>query len=100
MIHAPLHTATEYCTLRKVSYAARQACNIPDDKGGHVRMRNLWRYTLRNMLRHRVRSILTIFGISLSVFIVTYLASIFDSRRQLTAGTSETTLIVHEKDVY
>ena len=63
-------------------------------------MLRFWRYVLRTMARHRVRTALTVVGVAVAVFIVTYLYAIYDSRSQLVARASQTVLVVHEKDVY
>ena len=63
-------------------------------------MLKFWRYVGRNMARHRVRTALTVVGVAVAAFIVTYLATIYDSRAQLVARASQTMLVIHEKDVY
>jgi len=59
-----------------------------------------WRYILRSMARHRVRTVLTMMGVAVAAFIVSYLAAIFDSRSQLVSRASQTTVVVHQKDAY
>ena len=60
----------------------------------------MWRYILRNLARHRVRTILTIVGVAVAGFIVSYLVAIADSRSRLVAQASQTTVVVHQKDAY
>ena len=63
-------------------------------------MFKFWRYVTRNVRRNPVRSALTIFGVGVAVFIITYIAVIFDSRNQVVAGAASTLLVVQEEDVY
>lgn len=63
-------------------------------------MFKFWRYVIRNVWRNPVRTMLTVFGVGVAVFIVTYLTTIFDSRNQMVAGAASTILVVNEKDVY
>ncbi len=63
-------------------------------------MHKFWHYIRRNVARHRVRTGLTILGVGVAAFVVTYLAAIFDSRAQLVSRASQTLLVIHEKDVY
>jgi len=63
-------------------------------------MFKFWRYVMRNVWRNPVRTVLTVLGVGVAVFIVTYLFTIFDSRRQLVAGAASTMLVIQEQDVY
>lgn len=63
-------------------------------------MFKLWRYILRNVGRNPVRTVLTVFGVGVAVFIVTYLFAIYDSRNQVIAKQTQTLLVVNEKDIY
>ena len=63
-------------------------------------MFRFWHYIVRSVVRHRVRTALTIFGVGVAAFIVSYLVAIFDSRSQLVAQASQTTVVVHQKDAY
>ena len=63
-------------------------------------MFKFWRYVTRNVWRNPIRTVLTILGVGVAVFVVTYLCAIFDSRSQLVAGAASTMLVVQEQDVY
>jgi cell division protein FtsX len=63
-------------------------------------MFKFWRYVTRNVWRNPIRTVLTVFGVGVAVFVVTYLFAIFDSRSQLVAGAASTMLVVQEQDVY
>jgi hypothetical protein len=57
-------------------------------------------YLLRSAWRNRVRSILTVLGVAVAVFLVTGLASLLESRAAAVEASSETILVVSEMDVY
>lgn len=57
-------------------------------------------YIFKNMRQNLIRTLLTVFGVGLAAFIVIYLIAVFDSRNQLVAKSSDTMLVVGEKDVY
>lgn len=57
-------------------------------------------YVLKSALRNRVRSVLTVLGVAVAVFIVTGLGSILESRTKALEASSETVIIVSEKDQY
>lgn len=57
-------------------------------------------YIFKNMRQNLIRTLLTVFGVGLAAFIVIYLIAVFDSRNQLVAKSSDTLLVVGEKDVY
>jgi len=59
-----------------------------------------WRYVLRNVGRNPARTGLTVLGVAVAIFIITYLFTIFDSRNQVVAGTASTIMVVQEKDIY
>jgi cell division protein FtsX len=63
-------------------------------------MIKLWRYVTRNVWRNPVRTMLTVLGVGVAVFIVTYLFTIFDSRSQVVANAASTILVVQEEDIY
>ena len=63
-------------------------------------MFRFWHYILRSVARRRMRTALTVFGVGVAAFIVSYLVAIFDSRSQLVAKASTTTVVVHQKDAY
>ncbi len=57
-------------------------------------------YLTRSIFRNRGRSILTVLGVGVAVFIVAGLGAILDSRTRALESASETTVIVSEKDQY
>ena len=57
-------------------------------------------YLTRSILRNRGRSVLTVLGVGMAVFIVTGLGAILNSRTRALEAASETTVIVSEKDQY
>jgi hypothetical protein len=57
-------------------------------------------YVLRSAWRNKVRSALTVLGVAVAVFLVTALAALLESRKAAVEGSSATTLVVAEKDVY
>ncbi len=63
-------------------------------------MTRYWRYVLRNVWRNPARTCLTVLGVAVAIFIITYLFTIFDSRNQAVAGTASTILVVQQKDTY
>lgn len=63
-------------------------------------MIKFWHYIFRSMKQNLIRTVLTIFGVGLAAFIVVYLVAVFDSRNQLVAKSSDTLLVLNEKDVY
>ena len=63
-------------------------------------MFKFWRYIIKNMGQNLIRTVLTVLGVGLAAFIVIYLVAVFDSRNQLVAKSTDTLLIVNQKDVY
>ena len=57
-------------------------------------------YVLKSAARNRVRSLLTVLGVAVAVFIVTGLGSILESRTKAHEASSETVVIVSERDQY
>jgi uncharacterized membrane protein YqiK len=57
-------------------------------------------YVLRSAWRNRIRTILTVLGVGVAVFIITGLGAILDSRVKAVEESSETILVVSEKDQY
>ena len=57
-------------------------------------------YVIRSSLRNRVRSMLTVLGVAVAVFLMTGLGALLESRASAIEGSSATTLVVSEKDVY
>ena len=57
-------------------------------------------YVLRSAWRNRIRSVLTVLGVAVAVFLITWLAAILDSRTRTVDAASKTVLLVNEKDVY
>ena len=57
-------------------------------------------YVLRNAWRNRLRTLLTVLGVAVAVFLITWLAAILDSRTRTVEAASQSVLLVNEKDVY
>ena len=57
-------------------------------------------YMLRSAWRNRLRTLLTVLGVAVAVFLVTWLAAILDSRTRTVEAASRSVLLVNEKDVY
>jgi cell division protein FtsX len=57
-------------------------------------------YVVRSAWRNRLRTLLTVLGVAVAVFLVTGLAAILDSRTRTIEAASESVLLVNEKDVY
>jgi len=57
-------------------------------------------YVLRSAWRNRLRTLLTVLGVAVAVFLITGLAAILDSRTRTVEAASQTVLLVNEKDVY
>jgi cell division protein FtsX len=57
-------------------------------------------YVVRSAWRNRLRTLLTVLGVAVAVFLVTGLAAILDSRTRTIEAASESGLLVNEKDVY
>ncbi|MEN8148599.1 MAG: hypothetical protein ABFS86_02180 [Planctomycetota bacterium] len=55
-------------------------------------------YMLRSAWRNRLRTILTLGGVGVAVFLVTGLAAILESRQTAVQSVSQTLLVVSEKD--
>ena len=55
-------------------------------------------YLFRSAWRNRLRTLLTMTGVGLAVFLVTGLAAILESRQTAVKMASQTMLIVSEKD--
>ena len=55
-------------------------------------------YVVRSAWRNRLRTILTLGGVGLSVFLITGLAAILESRQAAVRAVSQTLLVVSEKD--
>ena len=57
-------------------------------------------YVLRSAWRNRLRTLLTVLGVAVAVFLITWLGAILDSRTRTLAAASQSILLVNEKDVY
>jgi len=57
-------------------------------------------YILRSAWRNRVRSVLTVLGVAVAVFLISGLGALLDSKAQALEEASQTILVVSEKDVY
>jgi len=55
-------------------------------------------YMVKSAWRNRVRTVLTVLGVGIAVFLVAGLGSILDSRLRAVETASDTTLIVSQKD--
>ena len=55
-------------------------------------------YMLRSAWRNRLRTVLTLGGVGVAVFLVTGLAAILESRQTAVSSVSQTLLVVSEKD--
>ena len=55
-------------------------------------------YVVRSAWRNRLRTILTLGGVGLAVFLITGLAAILESRQAAVRAVSQTLLVVSEKD--
>ena len=55
-------------------------------------------YMLRSVRRNRLRTVLTLSGVGLAVFIMSGLAAILESRQIAVRQSSQTVLVVSEKD--
>ena len=56
-------------------------------------------YILRSAWRNRVRSTLTVLGVAVAVFIVTFLAAVRESRTKAVEAASETTLVTTQEKI-
>ena len=56
-------------------------------------------YIVRSAWRNRVRSTLTVLGVAVAVFIVTFLAAVRESRSKAVEAASETTLVTTQAKV-
>ena len=56
-------------------------------------------YVVRSAWRNRVRSTLTVLGVAVAVFIVTFLAAVRESRSKVVRAASQTTLITTQAKV-
>ena len=56
-------------------------------------------YVLRSAWRNRVRSMLTVLGVAVAVFIVTFLAAVRESRSKAVEAASETTLMTTQTPI-
>jgi hypothetical protein len=57
-------------------------------------------YILRSSMRNSVRSTLTVLGVAVAVFLMTGLGALLQSRTDALEASSESILVVSEKDVY
>jgi cell division protein FtsX len=57
-------------------------------------------YVVRSAWRNRLRTLLTVLGVAVAVFLVTGLAAILESRARTIEAASRSVLLVNEKDVY
>ncbi len=57
-------------------------------------------YVLRSAWRNRLRTLLTVAGVAVAVFLITWLGAILDSRTRTIEAASQSVLLVNEKDVY
>lgn len=55
-------------------------------------------YLLRSVRRNRLRTVLTLAGVGLAVFLMSGLAAILESRQIAVRQASQTLLVVSEKD--
>ena len=56
-------------------------------------------YIMRSAWRNRVRSTLTVLGVAVAVFIVTFLAAVRESRTKAVEAASETTLVTTQEKI-
>ena len=61
-------------------------------------MTNFLPYVIKSAWRNRVRTVLTVLGVGIAVFLIAGLAAILDSRLRAVESASDTILIVSEKD--
>ena len=57
-------------------------------------------YILRSAWRNRLRTLLTVLGVAVAVFLITWHGAILDSRTRTLEAASQSVLLVNEKDVY
>ena len=57
-------------------------------------------YIIRSSKRNAVRSTLTVLGVAVAVFMMTGLGALLESRADALDASSESILVVSEKDVY
>ena len=56
-------------------------------------------YIMRSAWRNRLRSALTVLGVAVAVFIVTFLAAVRESRTKAVEAASETTLVTTQEKI-
>ena len=56
-------------------------------------------YVVRSAWRNRLRSTLTVLGVAVAVFIVTFLAAVRESRTRAVEAASETTLVTTQEKI-
>ena len=56
-------------------------------------------YIMRSAWRNRLRSALTVLGVAVAVFIVTFLAAVRESRTKAVEAASETTLVTTQQKI-
>ena len=57
-------------------------------------------YVARSAWRNRVRTVLTVLGVGVAVFLIVGLGAFLVSRARAQAAASESILVVSQKDVY
>lgn len=57
-------------------------------------------YILRSAWRNRIRSVLTVLGVAVAVFLISGLGALLDSKARALKEASQSILVVSEKDVY
>ena len=56
-------------------------------------------YIVRSAWRNKARSILTVLGVAVAVFIVTFLAAVRESRTKAVEAASQTTLVTTQEKI-
>jgi hypothetical protein len=56
-------------------------------------------YIVRSAWRNKVRSTLTVLGVAVAVFIVTFLAAVRESRTKAVEAASQTTLVTTQEKI-